>query len=83
MLTVHAAGGPAMLNVHNSVIAKNGQAGVTGNGATAAVMLDTTLLDSNASGATVVVNGGHILTYGNNRIVGTDGSGFTGSATLR
>ena len=80
---VGGAGGPAIFNIHNGVIAKNGVAGVQVNGATAAAMIDTTLLDNNASGATSVVNGGHILTYGNNRIVGIDGSGFTGSAALR
>ena len=53
------------------------------NGATAAAMIDTTLLDSNASGATAVVGGGHMLTYGNNRIVGSSGSGFTGLASLQ
>jgi hypothetical protein len=45
-------------------------------------MIDTTLLDGNAS-ATSVISGGHILTYGNNRIVGTAGSGITGSAALQ
>jgi hypothetical protein len=79
---VGGAGGPAMLSIHNSVIAKNGAAGVQVNGATAAAMIDTTLLDSNASGATAVVNGGHMLTYGNNRTVGSPGSGFTGTAPL-
>jgi hypothetical protein len=59
----------------------DGTAGVQVNGATAAAMIDTTLLDSNASGATAVINGGHMLTYGNNRIVGTPGSGFTGTAS--
>jgi hypothetical protein len=29
------------------------------------------------------MSAGHILTYGNNRIVGTAGSGFTGSAPLQ
>jgi Right handed beta helix region len=80
---VGGAGGPAMFNIHNSAIAKNAVAGIQVNGATAAAMIDTTLLDSNTTGATAVINGGHILTYGNNRIVGADGSGFTGSATLR
>jgi hypothetical protein len=80
---VGGAGGPAIFNIHNSVIAKNAVAGVQVNGATAAAMIDTTLLDSNASGATSVVGGGHMLTYGNNRIVGTAGSGFTGSAPLQ
>jgi Right handed beta helix region len=83
MNAVGGAGGPAMFNIHNSVIAKNGSAGVQVNGATAAAMIDTTLLDSNAAGATSVVSGGHILTYGNNRIVGTAGSGFTGSTPLQ
>jgi hypothetical protein len=45
------------------------------NGATAAAMIDTTLLDSGATSATSVVGGGHMLTYGNNRIVGAAGSG--------
>jgi Right handed beta helix region len=80
---VGGAGGPAMFNIHNSVIAKNGVAGVQVNGATAAAMIDTTLLDSNVSGATSVVAGGHMLTYGNNRVVGTAGSGFTGTASLK
>jgi Right handed beta helix region len=80
---VGGAGGPAMFSISRSVIAKNGAAGVQVNGATAAVMIDTTLLDSNASGATTIINGGHILTYGNNRIVGNVGSGFTGPAALQ
>jgi hypothetical protein len=80
---VGGAGGPAIFNINHSVIAKNGTAGVQVNGATAAAMLDTTLLDSNASGATAVVNGGHMLTYGNNRIVGPAGSSFTGPAPLQ
>jgi hypothetical protein len=82
MNAVGGAGGPNMFNIHNSVVAKNGAAGVQVNGATAAAMVDTTLLDSNATGATAVVNGGHILTYGNNRTVGSPGSGFTGTAPL-
>jgi hypothetical protein len=38
------------------------------------------LLDSNTAGATSVVSGGRLLTYGNNHIVGSAGSGFTGTA---
>jgi hypothetical protein len=83
MNAVGGAGGPAMFNIHNSVVAKNGAAGMQVNGATAAAIIDTTLLDSNASGATTVVNGGHILTYGNNRIVGSPGSGFTSTTPLQ
>jgi hypothetical protein len=75
------AGGAAMLSIHNSVVAKNGAAGVNATGATGAAMIDTTLLDSNTN-ATSVASGGHILTYGNNRIVGPAGSGFTGTASL-
>jgi len=83
MNAVGGAGGPAMFSISRSVIAKNGLAGVQVNGATAAAMIDTTLLDSNAGGATSVGGGGHLLTYGNNRIVGTAGSGFTGPASLQ
>jgi Right handed beta helix region len=82
MNAVGGAGGPAIFNISRSVIAKNGAAGVQANGATAAAMVDMTLLDSNAI-ATSVVAGGHILTYGNNRIVGTPGSGFTSSVPLQ
>jgi Right handed beta helix region len=80
---VGGAGGAAMLSISRSVIAKNGVAGVQVNGATAAAMIDTTLLDGNAGGATSVVAGGHLLTYGTNRIVGSAGSGFTGTAGLQ
>ena len=72
-----------MLNLSRTVIAKNTLTGLQTNGATAAALVDTTLFDTNAAGATTVVNGGHILTYGNNRIVGTAGSGFTGTASLQ
>jgi hypothetical protein len=72
-----------MVSISRGVIAKNGAVGVEVNGATAGVMIDTTLLDSNATGATLVGSGGHILTYGNNRIVGAPGSGFTGPAALQ
>ena len=80
---VGGAGGAAMFSVSRSVIAKNGAAGVQVNGVSAAAMIDTTLLDSNVAGATSVINGGHILTYGNNRIVGNAGSGFTGPTALQ
>jgi hypothetical protein len=72
-----------MVSIKNSVIAKNAVAGVQANGANAGVTLQTTLLDQNATGATSVVAGGHIITYGNNSIVGSAGSGFTGSAPLQ
>jgi hypothetical protein len=72
-----------MVSIKNSVIAKNAVAGVQANGASAGMLVQTTLLDQNASGATSVVNGAHISTYGNNSIVGSSGSGFTGTASLQ
>jgi hypothetical protein len=76
------AGGAAMLSIHNSVIAKNGAAGVNATGTNGAALVDTTLLDTNGS-ATSVASGGRIITYGNNRIVGPAGTGFTGTASLQ
>lgn len=72
-----------MVSIKNSVIAENGAAGAQANGANAAILLQTTLFDQNAAGATTVINGGHISTYGNNSIVGGIGSGFTGTASLQ
>jgi hypothetical protein len=71
-----------IVNIKNSVIAKNGAAGVQANGANAGVLVQTTLLDQNAAGATSVVNGGNLFTYGDNRIVGSIGSGFNQTAQL-
>ena len=78
-----AAGGVNMLNIKNSVIARNGSAGVQVNGANSAALINNTLLDSNGTGATTAINGGRVLTYGNNSIVGASGSGFTGPAALQ
>jgi hypothetical protein len=80
---VGGAGGQAIVSIKNSVIAKNGTAGVQANGANAGVLVQMTLFDQNASGATLVVGAGHISTYGNNSIVGSAGSGFTGTASLQ
>ena len=80
---VSGAGGTNMLNIKNSVIARNGSAGVQANGASAAALVNNTLLDSNTAGATSAIGGGRILTYGNNSIVGSPGSGFTGSTPLQ
>jgi hypothetical protein len=71
-----------VVSVRNSVIARNGQVGIEANGANAAVLVQTTLLDQNVGGATLV-NGGHISTYGTNSIVGSVGSGFTATAGLQ
>jgi hypothetical protein len=83
MNAVGGAGGTNMLNIHNSVIAKNGAAGVQASGASSAALIDTTLLDTNTAGALSAIGGGRALTYGNNRIVGSAGSGFTGTASLQ
>jgi Right handed beta helix region len=72
-----------MLNLSRTVIAKNGVAGLQANGATTAALVDTTLFDTNTSGATSVLGGGHVPTYGNNRIVGSAGTGFTGPTPLQ
>jgi hypothetical protein len=80
---VSGAGGPNMLNLSHDVIASNGSAGVQANGASSAALIDTTLLDSNTAGAISAIGGGRVLTYDNNRIVGSSGSGFTGPAALQ
>jgi len=72
-----------MIVLTRDSVTSNGAAGVQANGATSAVLVNNTLLDSNAAGATSIVNGGRVLTYGNNSIVGPAGFGFTGSATLQ
>jgi len=82
MNAVGGAGGSNILNVGHSVIATNGSAGIQANGANAAVTVDTTLLDLNNI-ATSAINSGQVLTYGNNRILGNSGSGFTGSPSLQ
>jgi hypothetical protein len=73
----------SVVNIKNSVIAKNGSAGVQANGGDAGMLIATTLLDENGTGALSVVNGGNILTYGNNQIVGSQGSNFTATAALK
>jgi hypothetical protein len=77
-----AGGGQNIVSIKNSVIARNGAAGLQANGANAGVLVATTLLDQNAAGATSVVNGGNMFTYGDNQIVGSFGSGFTATAAL-
>lgn len=83
MNAVGGAGGSNILNVGHSVIATNGSAGIQANGANAAVFVDTTLLDLNTAGATTIINSGKVFTYGNNRIIGNAGAGFSGPATLQ
>jgi hypothetical protein len=71
-----------MVTLLGDVIGFNSSAGVQTNGTSAAAVLNGTSLLNNAS-ALSVVGGGRILTYGNNSIVGSSGSGFTGTATLQ
>ena len=71
------------MNLSHDVIASNGTTGVQANGTNAAALIDTTLLYSNTAGATSVVGAGHLHTYGNNRIIGNSGAGFTGSVPFQ
>jgi Right handed beta helix region len=80
---VGGAGGQNIVSIDSSVIAENGAAGVQSNGVNAGVLLAATLLDQNAAGALSVVSGGNMFTYGNNRIVGSMGSAFTSTASLK
>ena len=80
---INAIGGTNqnIVSVKHSVIAQNGDAGLQSNGANAGILVSATLLDQNAAGATLVVGGGNLFSYGDNDVVGPIGSGFTGTAT--
>jgi hypothetical protein len=80
---VGGAGGQNVLELIHNVIASNGTAGVQANGTNAAALVNNTSILNNLTGATSIVAGGRILTYGNNSIVGSSGSGFTGTASLQ
>jgi hypothetical protein len=82
-INARSGGSLNMVSIKNSVITKNTAQGVQANGANVGVTVQTTLFDQNTSGATSVVVGGHISTYGNNSIIGSSGSGFTGTASLQ
>ena len=58
---VSGSGASAMFNIGHSVIADNGAAGIQANGANASALVDATLFDSNATGATSAVSSGRIL----------------------
>jgi hypothetical protein len=77
-----AGTGQNIVSIKNSIIARNGVAGIQASGANAGVLVATTLFDQNQLGATSVVSGGNMFTYGNNQIVGSIGSGFTQTAQL-
>ena len=80
LIAIGGAGGTNMVTVKNVVIASNGQAGIEASGATAAVLVNNAVLDSNTTGALSAVSSGKILTYQNNAVIGSPGSGFTGTA---
>jgi hypothetical protein len=44
------------------------------------VLVNNTLFDSNTGGAVSAVSSGRILTYQNNTVIGSAGTGFTGPA---
>jgi hypothetical protein len=70
-------------SISRSIIGGNGSAGVRADGATSQVLADTTLLDNNSAGAISATGGARVLTYHTNRIVGSAGTGFNGSAPLQ
>jgi Right handed beta helix region len=81
LIALGGAGGQNMVSVRNDVIASNSQAGIEASGGNAAVLVNNTLLDSNTLGALSAVSSGRILTYQNNNIIGSPGTGFTGTAS--
>ena len=81
LVAIGGAGGINFVTLKSDVIASNGQAGIEASGANAAVLVNNSVLDQNVAGATLVVSGGHINTYGNNSIIGNPGTGFTGTAS--
>jgi Right handed beta helix region len=80
LIAIGGTGGTNMVTVKNGVIASNGQAGIEASGANAAVLVNNAVLDSNTGGALQAVSSGKILTYQNNTVIGSPGSGFTGTA---
>ena len=86
---INAVSGPGnvTVDVMRVVIAANGLSGVQANqsrGGIASVTVGSTVIYGN-NVALEAVGGGSLLTYSNNQVTGnvTNGSGFTGSATLQ
>lgn len=77
-----SAGGQNVVNLSGDVLASNGGTGLQANGANAAALVKQTSLSNNAT-ALSAINSGRILTYGNNSIVGSVGTGFSASASLQ
>jgi Right handed beta helix region len=80
LIAIGGAGGQNMVTLKSDVIASNGQAGIEASGASAAVLVNNAVLDSNTGGALQAVSSGRILTYQNNTVIGTLGTGFSGTA---
>ena len=81
-LNVVSSASNVMVNLLRDIIGFNGVAGIQTNGTSAAAVVNNTAFLNNAT-ALSVVGGARALTYGNNSIVGTAGSSFTGSASLQ
>src|SRR5262249_11601480 len=84
---VIAVSGPGDVRVHitRSVIAENAQFGVESsqNAAASIVTVNSSSITSNFSGALNSVGGGALQTYGDNRIFGVLGTGFTGAIPMQ
>ena len=80
LIAIGGAGGQNMVTVKNGVIASNSQAGIEASGGNAAVLVNNAVIDSNTGGALQAVSSGRILTYQNNTVIGTLGTGFSGTA---
>jgi len=86
VLALSGPSGSVTVNVTRSVIASNGLYGVQSNqtsGGTAAVTVSASTLTNNGSGAVGSFGGGALLTFGDNRLVGSNGTGFTGPIALQ
>lgn len=64
------------------VIGFNGSAGIQANGTAAGLVVNATSLMNN-SVAVSAISGGHIVSYANNSIVGSPGTGFTSTTPLQ
>ena len=85
---IDAVGGPgnATVDIMRVVAASNGSAGIQSNqssGGTASVTVGSAVVYGN-NVALAAIGGASLLTYSNNQVAGnvTNGSGFTGGATL-
>lgn len=75
--SVFVGAGSADLNIESSVSIGNGKAGVLASGVLATARMSNTMVTGNADGLKVTA-GGHIVSFGNNRIAG---NGVTAAPT--